>query len=735
MSDIRHPAAREESQHLAETLAVIAGERQLADAEYEKASGELAIARRYDPDALPLREMLFARAEQLCRNLSLAARRPYFTRVDFTERAGERFVYYIGKYGVLKSGSLEIQVVDWRSPVANLYYSGQVGPMHYTAPDGTVHGELTLKRQFGIEDGRLQTIFDTDVVSQDAYLQSVLGAMSGDRLREIVTTIQAEQNFVIRHPLSRSLVVQGVAGSGKTTIALHRIAYLLYAFSDRLLPENMLILAPNPLFLNFIAGVLPDLGVERVHQTTFLRFIRGHFGDALPGIAPPAPPEAVLDLPAARRDRVAAVAQWKGSLETGVLLDDWLDDFEQGFPPAGDVRYGPVTLFTEAQSRRFLLVDEKPFPLNRRIQEYQKELKRRARDAAAQVVAWLQDESDRRADRIRNGVPEGEERRQRLTAVYASRDARIAEARAGVAPFVKREMARFPALRALDLYKRFLVDCAGTCEAAAIAAQDAMKLKKVIEPEDAALVALIALRLHELPRLDIRHIVVDEAQDFSALEFQLLSRMTHSATMTIVGDLMQGVRGWRGLTDWAALTDRLFQGRAAMHHLVTSYRNTVEIMGLALRVAARHPTPGQQDARPVLRHGPEPTLTRVEGDAERAREIAQLVRAWRQDGLQTIAVIDRTGEQLDRLMAALPADLGARRMDVDAADYQGGLSLARAADVKGFEFDGVILADASQSRYPDRSLDARLLYVCLTRPLHRLAVLYTGELTPLLREN
>ena len=155
--------------------------------------------------------------------------------------------------------------------MANLYYAGQIGEISYEAPDGRVEGELLLKRQFGIEDGVLRTIFDTDLASQDEYLQSVLGAMSGDKLKDIVTTIQAEQNFVIRYPLSRTLIVQGVAGSGKTTIALHRIAYLLYAYKDQVRPEHMLILAPNPLFLNFIAGVLPDLGVEQVKQSTFER--------------------------------------------------------------------------------------------------------------------------------------------------------------------------------------------------------------------------------------------------------------------------------------------------------------------------------------------------------------------------------------------------------------------------------------------------------------------------------
>ena len=175
-------------------------------------------------DLLGVRQIMFDRSEQAVRSMAAARLRPYFTRVNFTEESGVRQVYYIGKHSVFPPDSVEPVVIDWRSPIANLYYSGQVGKMHYVAPDGEVCGELTLKRQFGIENGELVSIFDTDVVSKDAYLQSVLGATTGERLRDIVTSIQAEQNIVIRHPADVTLVVQGVAGSGKTTIALHRIA-------------------------------------------------------------------------------------------------------------------------------------------------------------------------------------------------------------------------------------------------------------------------------------------------------------------------------------------------------------------------------------------------------------------------------------------------------------------------------------------------------------------------------
>lgn len=737
MADIQHPAAGEELAHLDETKQTITLLQELGQKELMSSTAKLNEARRFDPDNLPLREMMYARAVQHVRNMELAMLRPYFTRINFIEESGEKNVYYIGKYGLMTPDYRDVVVVDWRSPVANLYYSGQVGPMHYIAPDGEVRGELTLKRQLGIENGQLQTIFDTDVVSQDVYLQSVLGATTGERLKEIVTSIQAEQNFVIRHPMNVSLVVQGVAGSGKTTIALHRIAYLLYAFQEKLEPDHMLILAPNPLFLNFIAGVLPDLGVERVKQTTFLRFVGEWMGKLLPKVQESDPLESILNLPVDERERISTIAHVKGSLRMAEELNRWMDGFEQRFPRIGALKFGPVTVFTEEELAKHILVDQRPFPLSRRLTEFKKALTSRTKDAAQKIIDWLEQETDRRTEKIRNTLPPTEERRLKLVSLYHSRDQRIEEAKAKIKPFIKETMERFEELSPIRLYREFWQDMlTSEDEAMRIAAEESVeKLSgKTISMEDVAPLTLIAMRTHELPRLDIRHVVVDEAQDFSALEFHLIRKMTRNAPMTLVGDLMQGVRSYRGLTDWGEVTDGLFGGKAVMHHLVTSYRNTMEIMNTALRVADKRPVPGQQAAKPVLRHGPEPEFMNFASARDQAEKIAQIIRKWKDEGMSTIAVIDRTDAQLKALMKKLPEDIGARLLDVNGEEYAGGVTLAKAADVKGFEFDGVILADASEERFPDRELDARLLYVCLTRPLHRLACLYSGGISPLLGE-
>lgn len=739
MSLTAHPAYSEEIAHLNQTLSVVSAEQILADEELAGAQAELSHARAYDPDKLPVREMLYAKALSQVKTLKLSAKKPYFTRIDFTEDGGQNETFYIGKYGVTETKTLKSVVIDWRAPLANLYYSGQLGRVDYTAPDGKVQGELTLKRQFDISDGVLNSIFDTDIVSQDAYLQSALNAMTGDRLKEIVTTIQAEQNYVIRHPLKRSLVVAGAAGSGKTTIALHRIAYLLYAFSQQLRPENMLILAPNPLFLNYIAGVLPDLGVENVKQTTFIRLVADWLENIFPKVNQEDRTERILNAPEDEIRTFTTQAQFKGSFRFMALLDAFLDDYEASFSPEDGISFGPVELYSKEEMDRFLLVDEKPFPMQRRVQEFKKQLTKRANAAARQLSAFYTRESDRRSALIRESEKDPEQLKMKLRRLYETRDERIKQAQDAVKPFIKETIQNLPTLEPLSLYRLFLegILASSNGEAERLTAESTLDLinrKKPLTPEDVAPVAYIAMRVTERKKFDIRHIVIDEAQDFSPFEFALLTRMMPQATFTIVGDLMQGIHAWRALTDWRSLTDNLFMGTSSMHSLITSYRNTIEIMNAALRIARRRPTPHQTEVRPVERHGETPVFEAFRTQNEGISRINEIIGKWRSEGLTTIAVIERTEKDARKLSSLLAPNTNASFLDVDDSAYSGGVSVVPAASAKGLEFDGVIIANADEKSYPDRDLDARLLYVCMTRPLHRLHVMYKNTLTPLLKD-
>jgi len=372
------------------------------------------------------------------------------------------------------------------------------------------------------------------------------------------------------------------------------------------------------------------------------------------------------------------------------------------------------------------------------MQEFKKQLRPAVKNAAKRINEWFLGECDKRAAAIRATVKDPAEQRAKLNTLYASRDARMKQTLDQVTPYIKTAMASFPDLTPLSLYRRFWQDMLKSADPdVALAAQHTcarFEQKLPLEAEDAAPFALIAMRAAELPRVNVRHIVIDEAQDFSPIEFAVLRRIAPSATMTIVGDMMQGVHAWRGLTDWNVLLEGVFGGKAVMHHLVTSYRSTIEIMDFASRIAKNRPVPGQQIAKPVLRHGDAPQLLRIDSFRKKAAHIAETIAAWRAGGCSTVAVIGRSEKELKKLLKELPEELGAKLLDVNEEEYSGGVVLAHAGAVKGLEFDGVIIADADEESFADRDLDARLLYVCCTRALHRLMVCHSGTLSPLLQE-
>lgn len=726
-----HPDSLAEAEHLAQTRQII--QREIDKLEQETGIGaeEDRVVAIPDDDTMEpqvLLNIMLMKVDTL-HNLARSRHQAYFAHLDFTPEDGTPETHYLGRWGVYNSSTLEVAVTDWRSPVANLYYSGQVGPMDYEAPDGRVHGELTQKRMLTVEDERLISLFDSGVVSQDAYLQGVLGAVSSDRLKEIVTTIQAEQNQVIRHPLRQNLIVQGVAGSGKTTIALHRIAWLLYAFRDSLRPEQMMILAPNPLFLSYISQVLPDLGVERVIQTTFAGLCQQWMGKRAPRIQLVSRLEERLCADTADREALGQVLRRKGSLAMKESVETFLRSYQAEILPADGLQFGGHTLYTAQEVQDIFLKQLKHFPLTQRIDELKKYIKKRLNKVAEAMKAAMDKMAQDRLTQLLFALPDGEERRARARKLLESRDARMAEIDQRAKQYVKDFSSLFPDLSLLTVYRTYLTRHESQdVQAATLPLLD----KKRIQQEDLAAVCSICQAVYGLPQLPLRHIVMDECQDFSPYQLALLHEHYPAATFTLVGDLMQGVHEDEGVRDYRQWIDPVFGGEATLRQLVTSYRNTTEIMTLASRVAVRHPVPGQQTAQPVLRHGEEPVISVFSTDKERYAALRQQARQWLNEGYRSIALIEKSRPSAERLYKLLKDDLPVRLLKEEDTDYQGGLLILPAAMVKGLEFDCVALCNASEAQFGDDPFLCRVLYVALTRPLHRLRVLATGRLTPLL---
>jgi len=719
-----HPAAEEEYLHLQEACDAI--DREIAEVEAltgAKAGECMDVRMEEDPDEQVQVTMNRLRYQlDRLRQLSMASGQAYFARLDFTPSGQKPENWYLGRWGVLDPVTLTPVVVDWRSPAANLYYSGQIGRMDYEAPDGRVEGELTLKRMLTVKQRELISLFDSGIVSQEAYLQGVLGCVSTDRLREIVTTIQAEQNIVIRHPLAEHLLVQGAAGSGKTTIALHRIAYLLYTFRNSLKPENMMILAPNPLFLSYISQVLPDLGVERVVQTTFEGWCREGMGRRMPKIQRESRLEKNLSLPAAEREKTGRILRMKGSLATMKKLEAWLEHLQETILPPNGLKMAGVVLMDRAEMERIFLKDLRYFPLEQRISELKKIVRKRVQSAVSLLKDQYGANAEQIAGRIRSGMRESPQRQQKLRELYETRDQRYREIDARAEAYLNGYREKFTLPDLTGLYRAFLEECAPEL----ITEDDSLR------QEDLPMLVMICQAVFGLKTRPMKHIVIDECQDFSPFQVELLKKANPAATFSLVGDLYQGIRADEGIHSWDEWKGPVFDHRADLKQLTVSYRNTVEIMDLAQAVAARYPINGICETKPVLRHGEEPRIVRTEREKERLALITDRVRIWQTEGYHSIALIEKTAEQAKALFRRIGAELGARLLSETDAEYRGGVMILPASIAKGMEFDCVGVCDASAENFPDDEFLCRVLYVMMTRPLHRLYVWHKGDPSPML---
>ena len=708
-----HPAAQAEFLHLQTTCDAIAREiREVETLTGAKAGVCMDVQMKEDPDEQEevTLQRFKAQLDRL-RQLHMATGQAYFARLDFTPAGCKPETWYVGRWGVLDPVTLDPVVVDWRAPAANLYYSGQIGPMDYEAPDGCVKGELTLKRMLTVRERRLVSLFDSGIVSQEAYLQEILGTISSDRLREIVTTIQAEQNIVIRCPLNANLLVQGAAGSGKTTIALHRIAYLLYAFQKTLKPENMMILAPNPLFLSYISQVLPDLGVERVVQTTFEGWCREAVGSRMPKLKRESRLEKNLLLSDEERRQSGALVRMKGSLAMMRKLEAWLDGLQLKVLPPSGFRMAGVTLMERPELESIFLRDLKPFPLEKRISELKKIVRKRVQGAVTLLKDRYAGMTEQMVGRLKASVRDCPQRQEKIRELYTVRDQRYREIDARAEEYLSRYRDKFPLPDSLP------------------------EGDPVLRQEDLPLLVLICKAVYGLKTRQMKHIVIDECQDFSPFQVELLKQTNPAATFTLVGDLYQGIRSDEGIRSWDEWTGPVFRGRAELKQLTVSYRNTVEIMELSQAVAARYPIPGVCETKPVLRHGEMPRIVRAENEKERLALITGQVRAWQREGYHSIALIEKTAEQARKLFRAVGKELDARLLSETDADYSGGVLILPAGIAKGMEFDCVGICDASADNFPDEEFLCRILYVMMTRPLHRLCLWHRGEPSPLLPDS
>ena len=590
---------------------------------------------------------------------------PYFGRFDFRRSdRNETAAYYIGIHDFRDEETQEAWVYDWRAPVSSLFYDFETGPAHYEAPSGKIPGDLTRKRQFRIRNGAMEFMLDVSVNIVDDVLQEELARASDDGMKNIVATIQRDQNAIIRDAEAHTLIIQGVAGSGKTSIALHRIAFLLYRFKDTLSSSDILIISPNRVFADYIGNVLPELGEETVPEIGMETLAAQILGDKIRFQSFFEQTARLLE-----NDDEATKERIRAKAAPAFLrqIEAYAQHLEKTSFVPSDV-----------------VVRKRPLPgfVFETTWERLKHL-----DTAERIVA------------TGNSVIEQFEAQYNIDLRKEER-AVIRNAARGM---VKRTTLR-------KAYKKFF-DWIGQPE---LFRPTGGKL------EYADVFPLIYLQMLtegvENPYGGVKHLLVDEMQDYTPVQYAVLARLFR-CRKTILGDATQSVNPYSASTP--ERIEAVLEG-AWRVTLNKSYRSTWQIMQFALRIA---PNP---DLIAMERHGPEPDLSIVKSRKEAVTRIADAARDFRASDHTSLAVLAKTQGEAKRLHKALTEEgIEARLLEEGSTGFSTGVVVCTPHLAKGLEFDRVILPDASEAVY-STEMDRNLLYVACTRAMHRLSLISVG---------
>ncbi|MEG0259154.1 MAG: RNA polymerase recycling motor HelD [Lysinibacillus sp.] len=663
----------------------------------------------------------FEMARSQKEGLEAVKKKPYFARIDFQKTGEAKELLYIGKTSLFHRETNEPIIVDWRSPVANVYYDGRLGEMEYDVRGETHEGHLFAKRQYKIEDGELISLRDIDLTTNDELLQEALAGKADVRLTEIVSTIQKEQNEIIRAHLRQPIIVQGAAGSGKTTIALHRISYFLYTLGEHFNPEQLMILAPNKLFIDYIGDVLPELGVERICQTTFSEYVMNALKLKLKLRNSNEQLESIV---AGRMQTEATwISEAKGSLFYRDIMDRYIRKIEQEIASQfEDVYIEKYLIMRAAHLQKLFLYEYSYMPIEKRLAHIKKVLASHVRQKKQAVLHLLNAKYDEALGKALNGIRNDENRRRIVTKYIDERDARIPAIVEETKTTATAYMRRFSKYNIKSLYRKFLTD---TLLLEKLApewhpTQQEQFINAHIKEQWALedLAALYYLHAHFKGISDewkMRVVFIDEVQDYSLFQLAALQAGLETDMFTMVGDLAQGIHSYRSLTAWEPVKD-LFP-RASFRTLQKSYRTTIEIMAVANEILSQM---GEQLplVEPVVRHGEAPTF--IQADTFDADKISEVFGEIRSRGHQSIAFICKTTEEAISFHAKLiKSGATAQLLTEDASINQQALLVVPSHLAKGLEFDAVIVA-AFETPFFDTTVDRKLLYVALTRAMHEL---------------
>ena len=591
---------------------------------------------------------------------------PYFGRIDFLEKKENSKVMpiYIGIHTFYDPESRATLIHDWRAPVSSMFYDHELGEAGYRSPSGEIKGVISLKRQYRIRGGKMEFMIESALTVHDDILQKELSSNADDKMKNIVATIQREQNRIIHNEDIRTLIIQGVAGSGKTSIALHRIAYLLYTFRDSISSKDILIISPNKVFSDYISNVLPELGEETVPETSMEQILSGvlehkykyqtYFGLV----------NELLEKPSSSLiNRIA----YKASFGFISELDKFILHIENTYFKAADVKLTKyITIpapFIEEQYLRF-----NRYPIRRRF------------DAMADYML----------DMLKIQYT--------FTVTTTGRN------------LLKKEIRlMFAGNNDIQVYKDFFkwTNNPGMFK---------MRKGHTLEYSDLAPLAYLHLALEGNGNqpFRVKHLLIDEMQDYSPIQYKVIQKL-FPCRKTVLGDAGQSVNPYGSST---AETIQKSLTASEIMKLCKSYRSTFEITDFAQKI---HPN---AELEPVARHGEKPQILQFGSAVEELSGIMGLISTYRKSGYKSLGIICKTEQQARKMADMLKSyanDISF--LSSQSSAFVQGIVITSAHMAKGLEFDEVIIPQTDERNYRSE-IDKSMLYVAVTRAMHRLTLTF-----------
>lgn len=696
-------------------------------------------------------------------NYKEAYAEPYFSRIDFREYRKEKESYYIGKFGLGDIENGEEVVIDWRAPIADLYYSGSEGDSYYTAPVGVINGDLSLKRRFLYNEAYIKDIFDEGINNiiirnledasaenalVDEFLRINLEKSTGNKLKDVVATIQKEQNAIIRAEKNFPIIVQGSAGSGKTTVALHRLAYLLYRHKNKISGEDILVLAPNNLFLDYISELLPSLGVDKVKQSTFEQISLNILGIKKKVVTKDKKLSLVLESDIEDVKYITNSSRVKGSIVFKTILNRYIQLLERKDGNIKDIKVEDYVLFESKEIKRLFLRDMSNLPINKRKEEIKRYFTLKLKEKINDIMARIDFFYDYTIARTKRTMEDGAERRKRIIEIYDERDEKKKNIKRESKKSFESYFINWGNLDSQDLYYNMFENEDVFYEATSDKIPKALgeymkneilknKEENIIDSDDLAAMLYIKFKIEGVPeKYKFQHVVIDEAQDYSYFQLEALKNIAKAESFTIVGDLGQGIYYYKGIDNWTTVIKEVFNGNCSYMPLKQSYRSTVEIIEFANKVLKKQ-TNNLDPAIPVLRRGKEPKTIKFQKNKDFAQKIDQIVKEVKEMGKSSIAIVGRTYKECKKISDYMKK-YSENSWDL-IKDGDKSLKIERiiipSYMTKGLEFDCTVVYNCNEDNYTNEEIDKRLLYVVLTRALHLEYIFYNGNISPLLEKS